>query len=443
MRCHSPNSQRRPLLFATMLLLLVGALVAPAAAADCPGNVALNPGLEHGFTERGAGEVVVANGWFPWWQDGPGQDDGQNWRPEFKPEDASRFGRRRIHEGNWGQKWHNTYATHNAGIYQTVGVPPHSVVSAVAWAQAWSSAKDDPDVSKDGGYELSIGIDPTGGSDGLSDKIVWSPLSTTLDEWVKLEVQAKAEGDRITLFLRGHALWPVKHNDAYFDDICLTYVQPTPTNTPPPSETPLPTATPEPEDTAAPTPEDTPVPEPTAVPVEDETPRFAGIHVSAFEDGNENGLREEGEPLVAGALIEVQDMGRNTIVSHTTDGTSEPYAIMGLEPGQYIVVETDPQGYRSSAPNQWGVALLAGTEVEIAFADTFGEEMSEPTLAPTSTPRPTATLAPTKAPMIAPTPPPAPPSSSKGDWFKGVSGIVVATLALVLPVALRFIRVRV
>jgi len=138
------------------------------------------------------------------------------------------------------------------------------------------------------------------------------------------------------------------------------------------------------------------------------------------------------------------DMARNLIASHTTDGTSEPYGIMGLEPGQYLVVETDPQGYTSTASNQWGVALLAGAEIDIAFADTFGA-VEEPTLSPTATLTPVTVptqVSPTKAPVIEPTPPPAETSSSKG-WLKGISGIIVATIALILPVALRFIRVHV
>ena len=48
------------------LLLLTG-LVSPgfASHADCPGNALVNPGFEEGFSDRGAGEVSIAIGWFP------------------------------------------------------------------------------------------------------------------------------------------------------------------------------------------------------------------------------------------------------------------------------------------------------------------------------------------------------------------------------------------
>ena len=48
-------------------LTLLAPLSAPST--DVEGqtiNLLLNPGFEDGFSERGAGEVTVANGWFPW-----------------------------------------------------------------------------------------------------------------------------------------------------------------------------------------------------------------------------------------------------------------------------------------------------------------------------------------------------------------------------------------
>src|SRR4030042_5508764 len=76
-----------------------------SAMADCPGNAAVNGNFEGGFSPRGAGEIEIANGWHPWWQEGPNSSEGYNKRPEYKPEDASVFGRRRVYEGNFSQKW--------------------------------------------------------------------------------------------------------------------------------------------------------------------------------------------------------------------------------------------------------------------------------------------------------------------------------------------------
>ena len=118
-----------------LVLSPIAAFAEPASQEECPGNVSVNPGFEEGFSERGACEVSVANGWFPWWQEGPGQDEGYNRRPEYKPEDASRYGRRRVRSGNFAQKFFNTFSTHNAGLLQQVQVPVESTLALSAWVQ--------------------------------------------------------------------------------------------------------------------------------------------------------------------------------------------------------------------------------------------------------------------------------------------------------------------
>ena len=127
-------------LIATSILSPTTVLAQPATQGDCAGNRLVNAGFEEGFSDRGAGEVSVANGWFPWWQDGPGQEEGYYRRPEYKPEDASRYGRRRVRTGNFAQKFFNTFSTHNAGLLQQVPqVPVGSKLIFSAWVQAWSS----------------------------------------------------------------------------------------------------------------------------------------------------------------------------------------------------------------------------------------------------------------------------------------------------------------
>lgn len=142
------------------LTLVLGSALTPVSA-QCPGTLMVNGGLEDGYSTRGAGEVEVANGWFPWYQDGPRVEEGFFKRPEWKPENAMIFGMRRVHSGNFAQKWFTTYGTHNAGIYQQVNVPAGSTFTASAWVQSWSSDTGDLDVSQ-GNYLTYIGIDPTG-----------------------------------------------------------------------------------------------------------------------------------------------------------------------------------------------------------------------------------------------------------------------------------------
>lgn len=430
---------------AVTLLVLLATLLWSAAGlgivyAQCPGNILVNPNFEEGFSERGAGEVKVANGWQPFWQDGPMQDEGYNHRPEYQPEDAARFGRRRVREGNWAQKMFTTFSTHHGGIYQQVNVPPGSTLRLSAWAQAWSSDKDDPAVSSGGKYYMTVGIDPTGGTNFNSPAIVWSAPSTALDTWVQLAVEAKAQAGTVTVFLRGDAEWRVKHNDVYFDEACLTVAAPPPTAMPRPrpTDTPVPTSTPTPEPT------DTPAP----APKEPEAPltpdQEAGtIRVVVFDDLNGNGFRDTGEPLLTGAEVSISYFQGATLATIKTDGSAGPIVLEGLQPGNYVVSEKAPDGYVPTSPSEWAVTLLSGADLELHFGSQF---------APTATPAMVA-ASPTMpaAEVVVATPSPEGLSAvaesgaggalqAFGDALYGVSGLLVAGLAFVLPLALRFLR---
>jgi hypothetical protein len=269
----------------TLLLWLaispLTAAAAPPSQAGCPGPLA-NAGFEGSYSERGAAEVTVADGWNPWFK--PQEAPGINYRPEYKPEDASRFGTRRIHSGNFAQKFFTTYATHTAGLWQQVSVPAGSQLTFSIWVQVWSNNEDDTNVSaKPGNYRVQVGIDPTGGTDWSSPNVVWSERVMVYDQWVQLQVSTQAKVGTATVFTAGVPEFPVKHNDSYWDDACLLVsapVAPTkpppPTNTPGPSPTPRPTNTPRPTATATPTatipPTDTPPATDTASPTPTPSP---------------------------------------------------------------------------------------------------------------------------------------------------------------------------
>ncbi|MBC7235460.1 MAG: hypothetical protein H5T69_06425 [Chloroflexi bacterium] len=415
------------------VLWLQGAI---SALADCPGNVAINAGFEEGFSERGAGEVTVANGWQPFWQDGPNQKEGYNRRPEYKGEDASRFGRRRVRSGNWSQKMFNTYATHHAGLWQQISVPAGSVVTLSAWGQAWSSEADDPAISKKGQYQMSVGIDPTGGTDFNSPNVVWSPRSSALDQWVELKVQARAQAGTVTLYLRGDAEWRMKHNDVYFDDVCVNVIRPT-APPPPPTKPPKPTDTPLPTATTTETPEPTATPSLTPSPTEPATltPQPGAIRVIVFEDKDGDGLRDTGESPLARAKIELLNAERTRIASRTTDG-SDGQVFADLNPGTYYVLESDPPGYASTNANEWAVVLAAGAQVDVLFADRLMPSA-------TATPKPTtAPVSATETPTVVPQVEVDRSLGQRPGGLAGISGILVALVALALPITLRLFKTR-
>jgi len=233
----------------------------PWLLVDQPENLLANPGFEEEFPARHdpytgiwAGELGVAEDWDLWYnndQSCPTYDPNcnplsYNRRPEYKGEE----GTFRVRSGDQGQKFFTTSGTHEAGLFQTVEASPNSWVRFSIHVMAWSSNEDVPQHSfKDGDYAVSIGIDPTGGDDWQSDEIIWGPETTQHDEWVYLTMDAYTESGQVTVWTRGAPVWPVKHNDSYWDDASLIVLnsQPQPTPTDRPTSTPYPTPEPTPE----------------------------------------------------------------------------------------------------------------------------------------------------------------------------------------------------
>jgi hypothetical protein len=348
------------LIIALVLLVSVPAAPAQAAPPAQGGNVLRNPGFEEGFTERGAGEVVIAVGWEPWWTTGSADDnaDGYFFRPEYKPEDANLFTSRRVHSGRFSQKQFNTYAHHRAGVYQQVDVQPGSKLTFTAWAQVWSSGQSDPDKCDEfGNYQVWAGIDPTGGRDGNSGNIVWSQPIMACNQWVFLQVETVAKSGKATVFLKGEPGYRMKHNDAYWDDATLVvHAPPTPTPRPP---------------TATPTPRP-PTATPTPTPVPDAVANAESVNLYAGPGENYDLVG----PIPQGMFMDVT--GRN-------------------ESGDWLYIQ--------AANGRIGWAPASQLEVNLTVSSVAqGEIPPTPTPIPTDTPTVTPTPVHTPTPTVTPTP---------------------------------------
>ncbi len=208
------------------------------------GNLLVNPGFEDGFRAVGAPELVVAEGWQPWFDDA-------GVRPEFKDEPHARFdatGRPlgfsiRVFHGADLQKFFTTSATHDAGFFQVAEAPPGATVRFSIWARTWSSDCDDPCTSprgpcregspnSHGTYRVSVGLDEAGRTPSrlgapTPDTVKWSApvVFEAYDGWVQLEAEGEvADTGAVAVYVRGAPLWPVKHNDSYWDDARLEVV---------------------------------------------------------------------------------------------------------------------------------------------------------------------------------------------------------------------------
>lgn len=228
----SVSVTRKPgrVLFLVVLLVALAMVAVPSQSAfGSPSFEYSVPTINPDFEEasyRTSLSSWVANGWECWFQ---------HWDQTYyrEPEFGVLYGRQR-HNGDGAQRWFTTWATHNGGVFQRVYVPPDSTVTFSVWMISWCANNTDVYGQSDSGYSKWVGIDPYGGNNPWSPNIVWSQPNTEMDKWVQLEVTAKVVGNVATVFTRGEAALPVKHNTCIIDEARLTASAPMPsTNTNP------------------------------------------------------------------------------------------------------------------------------------------------------------------------------------------------------------------
>jgi LysM repeat protein len=151
--------------------------------------------------------------------------------PEFRDTKGVVLGPSRIHSGTNSQKYFTLWSVHEAGVMQTVAVPPGSVLRFSAWMQAWSSNQDGrqefPDSYLSSGQtsmHMKVGIDPCGGDDPWSPNIIWSPEHDAYDKFGYYEVRATAQCDHVTVYTHSMPEKALKHNDMYVDDAELVII---------------------------------------------------------------------------------------------------------------------------------------------------------------------------------------------------------------------------
>jgi LysM repeat protein len=226
-----------------------------------------NPGFEEPFITDGGDEV--ANGWNAWHV--PRAEDEPNFQNE-EPDYFQAVREDRIRSGSAAQRYESFFATHTGGVFQVVpDVGEGSEVTFGVYAWVWSSSLDNEDVSEDDGdVILDVGIDPTGGTDGTSPDIIWSVGEEQYDSYNLYTVDAIAEADTISVWVRSRVGFAVKTSRIYLDDAFLTIEReapPTDTPTTTPTATTVvtnPSPTPDVVVTVTEAPTSTPVPDPTA-----------------------------------------------------------------------------------------------------------------------------------------------------------------------------------
>ncbi|MEG4417055.1 DUF4347 domain-containing protein [Microcoleus sp. LAD1_D5] len=146
-------------------------------------------------------------------------------------------------------------------------------------------------------------------------------------------------------------------------------------------------------------------------------PQPGAIRGLKFQDTNNNGTQDAGEPGLPNFQIQLTNVVAGTApapVTTTTDNSGN-YLFANLTPGTYRVREVNQTGFTQSTPEPADIALTSGAIVTgINFGNfptptpTPTPEPEPPTPPQPPVPTPTPAPAPTPTPAPAPTPTPAP-----------------------------------
>ena len=198
-------------------------------------NLLVNPGFEGEYhAQDGDGPIQVADGWRAfWWPRDTlplwavsGGSSGPIRRPEFKALPRS-IDAGRVLEGEQSQCFFAFYSVMLAGVMQTVNAPFGAWVRATVHAQTWTSKNDDPKQST-GEMNVTVGIDPTGGTDPWARRVQWSDWQAPAYTWGFWRIiespVVEVDDDRVTVFIMAHHKWAVKHGDLYLDSAILEEV---------------------------------------------------------------------------------------------------------------------------------------------------------------------------------------------------------------------------
>ncbi len=343
-----------------------------------------NGGFEDGFYPWGPNDSLVANGWTPFVITDP------NAPPQYM--DTAAYGgfSERL-DGQRCQKIWTNWVPFDAGLYQQVQVTPGDIcVASVEWAAFESRDSSTNEKNKGEFIGRSIGLDPSGGTDPLAPGVVWSTVVWSQSRAPKndqgellLKVEAAAQAETITVFLRAQNPQSHGQDQVFFD---VVRMDSTPGTPPPPPDSdgdgvpddldqcpgepgppenngcPLPTATPPPPDSDG-----------------------DGLPDEADQCPNEAGPTENnGCPLPTDTPVPLDSDG---------DGVSD---------------ETDQCPTEAGLAENNGCPLPAGTPVVMSTPEIVPTPTPLGTPTPTRTPRPRAT--PTPVPFLASLLDNAPPS---------------------------------
>jgi hypothetical protein len=206
-----------------LFLALPGIAWADDDAGPQPGDVIFYEGFEgfQGFDQR------VAAGWLTWSAPGSAAPEYKQANPDVGALKARPYPYRK-YSGNNAQQYFTVYRVHDAGLYRVIQAPPGALIEVSAWAEVWTSGEDDP-FHSDGAQNTRVraGLDPDGGVNPDAATVAWGAEINPLSVWQQVPpAQARVgEAGTLTIFLRSTPMYPLKHNDVYWDDVQVTLIE--------------------------------------------------------------------------------------------------------------------------------------------------------------------------------------------------------------------------
>src|SRR5690606_6026073 len=174
-------------------LLLIAVLLIAISTSAQGTNLLQDPGFEGEYTNRGRADLNVPAPWGLWFTESPRGQYWQNLPPVAFPHPGPGPN---PHGGARAFNFNKGFGTFTAAIYQQVGVPEGSNVTASAWAHLRTcnipEGFDNCGSAVESGAYTRIGIDPNGGTNPYDSDVVWSPSAMPHDRWEQLNVSATA-----------------------------------------------------------------------------------------------------------------------------------------------------------------------------------------------------------------------------------------------------------
>jgi len=100
----------------------------------------------------------------------------------------------------------------------------------------------------------------------------------------------------------------------------------------------------------------------------------ASICLTAFDDPNENGLKDAAEMLRPAVAFTISN-NQAVVSNYVTDGSSEPFCIQGLEAGSYRVTRSNLPDEVLTTPGDHSVTLADATSIDLQFGSYLSDDL--------------------------------------------------------------------